>query len=76
MEIALRFIIINYSNINYVLILSALTIMFNNSINVAIDLFVNEIFYGFKVRDVLFEILFNDNELSKVTNLSTQRLKY
>lgn len=50
--------------------------MFNNLINVVIDLFTNEIFYDFKVRDAFFEILFNDGELSKITNLSAQRLKY
>ena len=75
-KITLRFVIINYLNINYVLILSILTIMFNNSINVVIDLSINKIFYNFKMRDTFFEILFNDNELLKVTNLLAQRLKY
>ena len=48
--------------------------MFNNSVNVAIDLSLNEIIYDFKIRDVFIEIV--NNEISINLNLAALRLKY
>ena len=48
-KITLRFIIINYSNIDFILMLSTLQIMMNNAFNVVIDLSFNEIIYEFKI---------------------------
>ena len=55
-EIAIRFFIINYFDVNFVLILSILQIQLNNSFNVVIDLLINEINYNFKIRETLFNI--------------------
>ena len=52
--------------------LSTLSVIFNNSVNIFIDLISNETFYNFKIRDMF--LLFN-NEFSNV-NLFDQRLKY
>ena len=75
MKIVLRFIIASYSNFDFVLILSILQIMFNNSLNVVIDFF-NEIFYDFKIRDAFFVTLSNDETLSISNDFLIQRLKY
>ena len=74
-EIVIRFFIINYSNINFVLILSSLQIQFNNFVNVVIDLSLNEINYDFKIRDALFN-LSNQSKTISVADFSIQRLKY
>ena len=72
----MRFIITNFFNFNFVLILSILQIMFNNLFNVFIDLFFNEIFYDFKVRDIFSITLLNGEKLSTNSDFSIQRLKY
>ena len=70
-KIAIRFFIINYSNVNFVLTLFSLQTQLNNSINTIIDLAFNEINYNFKIREAFFNLT-----KQKTTNLSTQRLKY
>ena len=70
-EIIIRFIITNYSNINFVLILSSLQTTLNNFVNVTIDLALNEIIYDFKIRKTLTTLF-----VDQVVDLSTQRLKY
>ena len=70
-KIAIRFLIINYSNVNFVLTLFSLQTQLNNSVNVATNLTLNEINYDFKIREALFNLT-----KQKITNLSTQRLKY
>ena len=72
MKIAIRFLITNYSNLNFVLTLPTLQTQLNNALNVAIDLSVNEINYNFKIRDALFNFFVAPTAV----NLSTQRLKY
>ena len=47
MKIIIRFLIINYSNVNFVLTLFSFQIQLNNSINVIINLIFNEINYNF-----------------------------
>ena len=74
MKIVFRFFIINYSNIDHVKTLSFFQIMFNNSINVIIDLSLNEIIYNFKMRDAFIEIV--NNEISVNLNFVALRLKY
>ena len=73
-KIAIRFFIINYSNINFVLILSSLQIQFNNFVNVVIDLSFNEINYDFKTRDAFFNL--SKQSKQSFENLAIQRLKY
>ena len=70
-KIIIWFIIINYSNINFVLILFSLQVTLNNSINVIINLSLNEINYDFKIRKTLTTLF-----VDQVVDLSTQRLKY
>ena len=70
-EIVIRFLIINYFDVNFVLILSTLQTQLNNSLNVVIDLSINEINYEFKIREVLFNIT-----KRQITNLSAQRIEY
>ena len=74
MKIALRFLIINYSNINHVKALSFLQVTLNNSANVAIDLSFNEICYGFKIRDAFIEVVAVDISIN--LNLIALRLEY
>ena len=71
-EIVIRFIITNYLNLNFILILSALQTQLNNFFNVIIELFVNEINYDFKIRDTFFNFFV----ASIAVNLSAQKLKY
>ena len=73
-EITIRFLITNYSNINFVLTLSSLQAQFNNFVNVAIDLSHNEINYDFKIRDALSNLSKQSKQFSE--NLATQRLEY
>ena len=75
-KIVLRFIITNFLNFDFVLILPILQIMFNNLFNVFINLFFNEIFYGFKIRDTLSITLSNDEKLSTNNDFSAQQLEY
>ena len=71
-KIVIRFIITNYSDLNFILILSTLQTQLNNFLNVIIELFVNEINYDFKIRDTFFNFFV----ASIAVNLSTQKLKY
>ena len=71
-KIIIRFLITNYSNFNFILVLSALQTQMNNVLNATIDLSANEINYDFKIRDTLFNFFVT----SVVVNLSVQRLKY
>ena len=71
-EIIIRFFIINYSNINFVLTLSIFQIQINNFANVIIDLSTNEINYEFKIRETLSNLIIE----KKIVDLFAQRLKY
>ena len=71
-EIVIRFFIINYSNINFVLTLSIFQIQMNNFVNVIIDLSTNEINYEFKIRETLSSLIIE----KKIVDLFAQRLKY
>ena len=73
-EIAIRYFIIEHSDIDYVLALSSIQAQLNNSLNTATDLVSNEMIYDFKIRDALFNI----TKINTVNaqNLSAQRLKY
>ena len=73
MKITIRFFIINYSDINFVLILFSLQVQFNNSVNASIDLSSNEINYDFKIRDALFSL---SKQQNVVVDFSAQRLEY
>ena len=73
-KIALRYFIIQYSDINYIRVLSFIQVQLNNSFNVVIELFSNEINYDFKMRDALFNL--NRVNTTKSKNKTTQRLKY
>ena len=72
-KIIIRFFIINYSNINFVLILSSFQTQLNNFVNVIIDLFSNEINYEFKIRETLFNLSKQQNAFA---DFFAQRLKY
>ena len=78
-KIALRYLIIIYSDIDWVLFLSTLQAQFNNSINVVIDLSFNEVVYEFKIRKfisvfVSFSISFAErDEFEFIVN---RRMKY
>ena len=71
-EIIIRFFIINYSNINFVLTLSIFQIQINNFANVIIDLSTNEINYEFKIRETLSNLVIE----KKIVDLLVQCLKY
>ena len=73
-EIAIRYFVIEFLEIDYILILSIIQTQLNNSFNVVTDLSSNEIIYDFKVKNALFNII----EINTVNtlNLSTQRMKY
>ena len=73
-EIAIRYFVIEFLEIDYILILSIIQIQLNNSFNVVTNLFFNEIIYDFKVRDALFSII--ETNTVDILNLSTQRMKY
>ena len=70
-EIAIRFLITNYPDINFVLALPSLQAQLNNSANVATGLSPNEINYGFKVREALTSLTER-----QATDLPAQRLEY
>ena len=71
-EIIFRYFIIIYSNENWFVFLSILQTQLNNSFNVVIDLFFNEIIYDFKIRNAL--IVVDASQMSK--DIFSQRLKY
>ena len=71
-EIIIRFFIIIYSNINFVLTLLIFQTQINNFANVIIDLSINEINYEFKIRETLSSLIIK----KKIVDLSTQRLQY
>ena len=70
MEIIIRFFTIHYPEINFVLSFFYQT-QFNNSFNAITDLSVNEINYGFKIRET-----FSSFTEPIFFYLPTQRLKY
>ena len=69
MKIAIRFLVI--ANIDIVFTLSFFQTQLNNSSNVSIDLFFNDIVYEFKVRKALF--LNSSNMFDE--NMSNLRLR-
>ena len=73
-EIAIRYFVIEFLEIDYILILSIIQTQLNNSSNVVTDLSSNEIIYDFKVRDALFSII--ETNTVDTLNLSAQRMKY
>ena len=52
-EIALRYLTSEYSDLTWVSMLSTLQISLNNALNVSIERFLNEIVYDFKIRKTL-----------------------
>ena len=58
-EVTLRFLITENSNIDWIEILSTLQLRLNNSLNVVTELTLNEIIYDFKVREVMTTVVFN-----------------
>ena len=73
-KIALRYFIIQHSDILYVRVLPFIQAQFNNSSNVVIELFSNEINYDFKMRDALVD--FSKINTTNLKNRTTQRLEY
>lgn len=73
-EIAIRFLVTEYPDINWVLALPSLQAQLNNAPNVATGLSPNEIIYGFKVRDTL-SALAPRNERHDF-DMAAQRLEY
>ena len=73
-EIVIRYFVIEFSNIDYILAFSTIQFQLNNTFNIATDLSLNEIIYGFKVKDAISNLIaFNT---ANVQNLSIQRMKY
>ena len=56
-EIAFRYFIIEHSELNWVEILSALQLIFNNALNAFIERIFNEIVYEFKMREILHVVV-------------------
>ena len=73
-EIVIRYFVIEFFEIDYILILSIIQTQWNNSLNVVTNLFFNEIIYDFKVRNALFSII--ETNIVNTLNLSAQRMKY
>ena len=73
-EIAIRYFVIEFFEIDYILTLSTIQTQLNNSLNVATDLSPNEIIYDFKVRDALSSI--TETNTVDTLNLPAQRMKY
>ena len=73
-KIAIRYFIIEHSDIDYVLTLSSIQAQLNNSLNTATNLVSNEMIYDFKIRDALFNI--TKVNIVNAQDLSIQRLKY
>ena len=73
-EIAIRYFIIEYFDIDYILTLFVIQTQFNNTSNVVIELSSNEIIYKFKVRNALFSII--EINIVNISDLFAQRMKY
>ena len=58
-EMTLRFLITENSNIDWIKILSTLQFRLNNSLNVVIEFTLNEVIYDFKIREVMTTVVFN-----------------
>ena len=58
-EIAFRYLITIYSNINWIIFLSTLQIYLNNALNAVIELSLNEMIYEFKTREIVFNLVEN-----------------
>ena len=70
-EIAIRFLVTNYPDLNFVLALPSLQAQLNNSANAATGISPNEIIYGFKVREALTTL-----SAEQAADLPAQRLEY
>ena len=66
-EIALRYFITKYSELNWVDVLSTLQLIFNNAFNVSIDRFFNDIVYEFKIREIIHVVVINFVAVNFVT---------
>ena len=62
-EMTLRFLIIENSNIDWVEILSTLQLRLNNSLNVVTELTLNEVIYDFKIREVMTVVVFSSQQI-------------
>ena len=58
-EIIFRYFITKHSELNWIEILSALHLIFNNAFNVFIDKFSNNIVYEFKIRKFIHVVVIN-----------------
>ena len=70
-EIIIRLFVINYPDINFVLIFPFFQTQFNNSFNAVTGLSANEFNYGFKMHET-----FSNLTEPKISDLPAQRLKY
>ena len=70
-EIAIRFLVTNYPDLNIARALPSLQAQMNNSANAATGLSPNEIIYGFKVREALTTL-----SADQAVDLPAQRLEY
>ena len=73
-EIAIKYFVIKFSNIDYTLTLFAIQIQLNNTFNIATNLSFNEIIYEFKIKNAISSLI--EINTANVQNLSTQRMKY
>ena len=71
-KIALRYLIITYSNVKHIIFLSSLQAQLNNVVNAFIELLFNNVIYDFRVKKFIFVVKFQN--ISK--NIFQQRLKY
>ena len=60
MKIVLRYLIITYSNVKYIIFLSSLQIELNNVVNAFIKLSLNEVIYDFRVKKLIFVVEFQN----------------
>ena len=76
-EIALKYLIIVFFDIDWKLFLFVLQIQLNNSFNVAIELTFNEIIYDFKTWKLFFVVVIAIIDESQMSNdIFNQKLKY
>ena len=79
-EIALRYLMFENSNVNWVAALLALQFAFNNAINSSIEKISNEICYEFKIQEVIFTIaesfMFTKSRFENLNIKTKKQLKH
>ena len=71
-EIAIKFLTLNNSNVEIVAILSTIQFQFNNNSNVATKLSSNEIIYDFRIRDTILTF----NQKDQHESITDRRKEY